>query len=43
MAKDIICQIFKKYHRAVFSIAHPKYSILGVFLTPDGNTSFGSF
>ena len=26
MSKYIICQSFKKFHRAVFSIAHPKYS-----------------
>ena len=26
MAKYISCQIFKKFHRAVFSITHPKYS-----------------
>ena len=37
MSKYIICQSFKQFHRAVFSIAYPKYR---VFLTPDGNTSF---
>jgi hypothetical protein len=26
MSKYIICQSFKQFHRAVFSIAHPKYS-----------------
>jgi hypothetical protein len=26
MSKYIICQSLKKFHRAVFSIAHPKYS-----------------
>jgi len=29
MAKDIICQSFKKFHSAVISIAHPKYSNFG--------------
>ena len=29
MSKYIICQNFKKNHRAVFSIAHPKYSNVG--------------
>jgi hypothetical protein len=29
MSKYIICQSFKKFHRAVFSIAHPKYSNFG--------------
>ena len=29
MSKYIICQSFKKFHRAVFSIAHPKYSNWG--------------
>ena len=38
MSKYIICQSFKKFHCAVFSIAHPKYSNLGVFLMPNGNT-----
>ena len=39
MSKYIICKSFNKFHHAVFSIAHPKYSIIyGVFLTPDGNT-----
>ena len=32
MSKYIICQNFKKFHRAVFSIAHPKYSNFGVIL-----------
>ena len=41
MPKYIICQSFKKFHRAVFSIAHPKYSNFGGILDPDGNTSFG--
>jgi hypothetical protein len=31
MSKYIICQSFKKFHRAVFSIAHPIYSNGGVF------------
>ena len=31
MFKCIICQSFKKFHRAVFSIAHPKYSNFGWF------------
>ena len=35
---DLWCNTTKE-----FSIAHPKYSNLGVFLTPDGNTSFGRF
>jgi hypothetical protein len=26
MSKYIICQSFNKFHRAVFSIAHPKYN-----------------
>jgi hypothetical protein len=38
MSKYIICQTFKKFHRAVFSIAHPKYRNLGVFFMPNGNT-----
>jgi hypothetical protein len=38
MSKYIICQSFKKFRRAVFSIAHPKYRNLGVFLMPNGNT-----
>jgi hypothetical protein len=38
MSKYIICQSFKKFHRAVFSIAHPKYRNLGVFLMPNGKT-----
>ena len=29
MSKYIFCQSFKKFHRAVFSIAHPKYSNFG--------------
>ena len=29
MSKCIICQSFKKFHRAIFSIAHPKYSNFG--------------
>ena len=33
MSKYIICQSFiKKFHRAVFSIAHPKYSNFGGIL-----------
>ena len=40
MFEYIICQSFKKIHRAVFSIAHHKYSNFGVYLTPDGNASF---
>jgi hypothetical protein len=36
MSKYIICQSFKKFHRAVFSIAHPSFYILstygGIFL-----------
>jgi hypothetical protein len=32
MSKYIICQSFKKIHRAVFSIAHPKYSNFGGIL-----------
>jgi hypothetical protein len=32
MFKHIICQSFKKFHRAVFSIAHPKYSNFGGIL-----------
>ena len=46
MSKYIICQSFKKFHRAVFSIAHPKYSNSGGILDArlaDGNTSFGRF
>ena len=44
MSIYIICQSFKKFHRAVFSLAYPKYSnFWGVFLTPDGNTSFGRY
>jgi hypothetical protein len=29
MSKYIICQSFKKFHRAVFSTPHPKYSYVG--------------
>ena len=45
MSKYIICQSFKKFHRAVFTIAHPKYSNFGGILDArtDGNTSFGRF
>jgi hypothetical protein len=32
MSKYIICQSFKTFHRAVFSIAHPKYSNVGGIL-----------
>ena len=32
MSKYIICQSFKKFHRAVFSIAYPKYSNVGGIL-----------
>ena len=32
MSKYVICQSFKKFHRAVFSIAHPKYSNFGSIL-----------
>ena len=32
MSKYIICQSFKKFHRAVFTIAHPKYSNFGGIL-----------
>ena len=32
MSKYIICQSFKKFHHAVFSIAHPKYSNFGSIL-----------
>ena len=32
MSKYIICQSVKKFHRAVFSIAHPKYSNFGGIL-----------
>ena len=32
MSKYIICQSFKKFHRAVFSIAYPKYSNFGGIL-----------
>jgi hypothetical protein len=32
MFKYIICQSFKKIHRAVFSIAHHKYSNFGGFI-----------
>ena len=32
MYKYIICQSFKRFHRAVFSIAHPKYSNVGGIL-----------
>jgi hypothetical protein len=32
MSKYVICQSFKKFHRAVFSIAHPKYSNFGGIL-----------
>jgi hypothetical protein len=32
MSKYIICQSFKKFHRAVFSIAHPKYRNFGGIL-----------
>ena len=32
MSKYSICQSFKKFHRAVFFIAHPKYSNVGSIL-----------
>ena len=32
MSKYIICQSFKKIHRGIFSIAHPKYSNFGGIL-----------
>jgi hypothetical protein len=32
MSKYIVCQSFNKFHRAVFSIAHPKYSNFGGIL-----------
>jgi hypothetical protein len=32
MSKYIICQSFKKFHRAVFFIARPKYSNFGGIL-----------
>ena len=32
MSKYIICQSFQKFHRPVFSIAHPKYSNFGGIL-----------
>jgi len=32
MSKYIICQSLKKFHLALFSIAHPKYSNFGGIL-----------
>ena len=32
MPKNIMCQSFKRFHRAVFSIVHPKYSNVGGIL-----------
>ena len=37
MSKYIICQSFKKFHRAVFSIAHLKYSNVGGILEARGS------
>ena len=39
MFKCIICQSFKKFHRAVFSIANPKYSIFGDIIDADSEAS----
>ena len=37
MSKYLICQSFKKFHRAVFSIAHLKYSNFGGILDARGS------
>ena len=39
MFKCIICHSFKKFHRAVFSLANPKYSNFGGIIDADSEAS----